>query len=170
MSTKIKSKNGLTLIELLISLSILTILVLGFFKFLNGTINMNLKNEKDIQALNIAQSEIEEIRQNIKSNNLDIEDGEWKNYSEQSFLESDFMPEYVDEYNVKQILNKYIIKDVEDTNDSTGNRTFEVKILLYRQKKNSTDNKYLYTIDIKVNHKNNEISKKVTKLRYQVYG
>lgn len=167
---KIKNKKGFTLIELLTCLGIITIISLGFFKFINGTINMNLKNEKDIQAINIAQSEIEKIRESIKSNGLTIENGEWEKFSGQSFLESDFMPEYIVEYNEKQILNKYIIKEVEDTNDSTGNRKFKIKILFYRQKKNNNDNKYLYTIDIRVSHKNDNISKKVTKLRYQVYG
>lgn len=164
---KIKNKKGVTLIELLISITILTIILIASFNFINTTIKFNVKSEKDIQALNIAQTVGEEIRENIKNNIFDLEDGQWETYNNQNFLEADFKPEYIKEYNIKEILNKYIVKEIEDANNLNKNKLFEVKILLYRQKKTSSDNKYLYTVDIHVSNKN--ISKKITKLRYQVF-
>lgn len=65
---KDKSK-GFTLVEVLISLSILSILMLVFFSVINTSIKTNKKNEIDINAINIAQSEVENIRVQIKNNN-----------------------------------------------------------------------------------------------------
>lgn len=166
---KIKSNLGVTLIELLISIAILSIISIGFFKFINIAIKMNVKNEKDIQAMNIAQSEIEQLRQDIKNNSLVLEDGQWVSYSTHSFLESGFEPEFVQEYNIKEIFNQYIEKEVDDTNNVANNK-FIVKILLYRQKKSNSNQGYLYTIDMQVSNKDNTLSKRVIKLRYQVFG
>ncbi|MFI3210542.1 MAG: prepilin-type N-terminal cleavage/methylation domain-containing protein [Peptostreptococcaceae bacterium] len=66
-----KSNRGFTLLEVLISISILTIIVLSFANFLSSNIKYNVKNEQDIKALNIATSEIENLRYQIK-NNQDI--------------------------------------------------------------------------------------------------
>lgn len=165
---KIKNTKGVTLIELLISISILTIILIASFNFINTTTKFNVKSEKDIQALTIAQTVGEEIREKIKNNSLNLDDGQWEAYNYQNFLESDFNPEYIAEYSVKEIFNQYIVEEVEDSNNSNKDKLFEVKILLYRQKKISSDNKYLYTVDIRVTNKN--ISNKITKLRYQVFG
>lgn len=63
---KIKKNSGFTLIELLIAMSILSIVVMSFFIIINTSIRSNAKNEKDIVALSIAQSEIENLRKQIK--------------------------------------------------------------------------------------------------------
>lgn len=68
---KDKSK-GFTLVEVLISLSILSILMLVFFSIINTSIKTNKKNEIDINAMNIAQSEVENIRVQIKNNTSNI--------------------------------------------------------------------------------------------------
>lgn len=164
---KIKNNQGVTLIELIISISLLTIILIASFNFINITKKFNVKSEKDIQELIIAQTVGEEIRGKIKNNSLNLEHGQWENYNNQTFLENDFKPEYVVEYNVKEIFNRYIVEEVEDSNNSNKEKLFEVKILLYRQKKIFDDNKYLYTVDIRVSNKN--ISNKITKLRYQVF-
>lgn len=64
---KLESKKGFTLIELLIAMSIISLIALAFFNVVNTSIKFNAKNEKDIKALQIAQSEIENLRSQIKS-------------------------------------------------------------------------------------------------------
>lgn len=69
-----KVSKGFTLVEVLVSLSILSILILVFFNVINISIKNNKKNEVDINALNLARSEIENIRTQIKNNISDIKD------------------------------------------------------------------------------------------------
>ena len=61
------NKRGFTLIEVLISLSILLIVGSTFFSITNNSIRINSKNDKYIQEMNVAQSVIEGIRDDIKS-------------------------------------------------------------------------------------------------------
>ena len=70
---KIKDLRGLTLIELLISISILSIIGLTFFSTINTSININKKNEEDIKAMHLAQSEMENLRAQMKSEESDTE-------------------------------------------------------------------------------------------------
>lgn len=63
---KIKDTRGLTLIELLISIGILSIIGLAFFSTINTSIKTNKKNETDIKAMHLAQSEVENLRIQIK--------------------------------------------------------------------------------------------------------
>lgn len=65
--SKLKNKKGFTLIELLVALAIVGIILLAFFTSINSTIKMDAKNDRDIKALNIAQSEIENLRNQIKN-------------------------------------------------------------------------------------------------------
>lgn len=62
-----KKNKGFTLIELLISITILSILTIAFSKVSISAIKGNSKNNIDIVAMNIAQSEIENIRSQMKS-------------------------------------------------------------------------------------------------------
>lgn len=64
------NKRGFTLIEVLISLSILSIIGAAFFSIANNAIRINSKNDKDIQEMNIVQSVIEDIRDDIKSGKI----------------------------------------------------------------------------------------------------
>ena len=63
---KFEKSKGFTLIELLVSLAIVGTILLAFFKIIDSTNRMNVKNDRDIKALNIAQSEIENLRSQIK--------------------------------------------------------------------------------------------------------
>ena len=65
--SKLKQDKGFTLIELLVALAIVGIILLAFFTSINSTIRMDAKNDRDIKALNIAQSEIENLRNQIKN-------------------------------------------------------------------------------------------------------
>lgn len=64
--SKLKQNKGFTLIELLVALAIAGTIILAFFKIIDSTNKMNVKNDIDIKALNIAQSEIEILRSQIK--------------------------------------------------------------------------------------------------------
>lgn len=74
---KLKKSKGFTLIELLVALSIVMIILLTFFKVIDNTTKMNVKNDIDVRALKLAKSEIENLRNQIKSksqlNNIKIE-------------------------------------------------------------------------------------------------
>lgn len=65
-----KVSKGFTLVEVLISLSILSILLMIFFSVIDISIRNNKKNEVDINALHLAQSEVENIVFQIKGNNI----------------------------------------------------------------------------------------------------
>lgn len=62
-----KDNRGVTLLELLVSLAIIGFLVFAFFRVINSTKRIDIKNDRDIKALNIAQSQIEDLRSQIKS-------------------------------------------------------------------------------------------------------
>ena len=64
-----KTNRGFTLIEVLISLSIVTIILLSLFSFYNSSIKFNKKNETDINSLNVSQTAIESMRIYSKLNN-----------------------------------------------------------------------------------------------------
>ena len=68
------NNKGFTLLELLISLSIITIILLAFSTITISSIKGNTKNDKDISALNLAQSEIEILRKQIKDGKTDFND------------------------------------------------------------------------------------------------
>ena len=68
------NNKGFTLLELLISLSIITIILLAFSTIIISSIKGNTKNDKDISALNLAQSEIEILRKQIKDGKTDFND------------------------------------------------------------------------------------------------
>ena len=72
--SKLKKSKGFTLIELLVALAIVSTILLAFFKVTDSTTKMNVKNDLDIKALNLAQSEIENLRNQIKNNTLIEED------------------------------------------------------------------------------------------------
>ena len=69
---KINKSKGFTLIEVLVSISILSIIGLAFFSTVNTSIKTNKKNEMDIKALHLAESEIENLRAQIKKSKESI--------------------------------------------------------------------------------------------------
>lgn len=63
---KLKRNKGFTLIEILIALSIISIITMALFTAIASTVKGNIKSEVNIKLMNMAQSEIENIRQLIK--------------------------------------------------------------------------------------------------------
>lgn len=102
---KKNNSRGFTLVEVLVSLSILSILILVFFGVINTSIKNNKKNEVDINALSLAQSEVENIRIQIKNNNTS---------------------------NLKDLENNEIIIDADIENSYTF-KNYEVKISVEKE-------------------------------------
>lgn len=155
-----RGKKGFTLIEMLISMAILSIVMFSFFSILNNSIVMNKKTEVDIKGMNIAQSSMEEIRSDIKSGRtigIDLnEDG----VDDITILSSnwDSNEGLVQEYN-----NNDITGSVE-----SGNIQYEIHIKgLKRERKSLTSNRYLYTVNISVNKIGKDYS--IVDLTNQIY-
>lgn len=177
-----KNNNGFTLLELLISLSIVSIICVTFYGFLNNSIKTNGKNERDIKALNIAQSEIENLRQQIKSktsgSNLEIKlsDTEniiisndnnsktkWVNNGENEKLElidTGIYKNYSGKDNRGQ--NDYSIIRYEKSNATDK---FYVNLKMFRD---DIGSRYLYKIIISINSQEEYFSKKVTTLTTEI--
>lgn len=62
-----KKKKAFTLIELIISLAIIMIVIAAFSKVSFIGINTGMKNKQSLDALRIAQNEIEKTRENLQS-------------------------------------------------------------------------------------------------------
>ena len=82
------NNKGFTLLELLISLSIITIILLAFSTIIISSIKGNTKNDKDISALNLAQSEIEIVRKQIKDGKTSFKNSENETLEFNSIIDS----------------------------------------------------------------------------------
>lgn len=146
----IKNEKGFTLIELLVGISIVSIIALSFFKIANSSILSNSKNEKDINAMQIAQTQIENIRGQLKKEGtLEKLNLKYSIDSQGTIKEE------------KLQLVDFIEKSIE--HKTSDNSTYRVQIILTREKGNS--NKYLYNIKVKVN---TNLSKKETILNTSI--
>lgn len=126
----LKKESGFTLIEVLVALTIVSIISLAFFTIINMTTRKNAKNEKDIQAMDIAQSQIEYLIKDIKNNAYANEDDIKINFDE----------------NGKLVIVK---SDNQINNLSKGLETsssFEVKY--------KGNEKTYYVVDVKLNREN----------------
>lgn len=74
LNKRINNNKGFTLIELMIAMSIISLIAMSFFYILGSAIKSNVRNEVDIKALNIAQTTIENIRVQIKSGEISEDD------------------------------------------------------------------------------------------------
>ena len=183
---KLKNNKGFTLIELLVALAIVGIILLAFFTSINSTIRMDAKNDRDIKALNIAQSEIENLRNQIK-NHEQLEKLEIKDVI--NILENEIEYEYNE--NLKKLniyltnipeIPDYNINDDDNINydivykKSIDGKEFEIYLDISKSEVNTENSNvntgmYLYTINIKVEsfnedpNKDNYFSKKETKIQ-----
>jgi len=109
----VKANNkGFTLIEILVAMGIILLIAMAFFSINNMSIKVNAKNEKDIQAMNIAQSVMEDIRQDIKSSTeyIDININESTSSIEKESISTDKEnPSEIKPENVEQSSNEYTV-------------------------------------------------------------
>ncbi|MGL6104667.1 type II secretion system protein [Romboutsia sp.] len=162
MENKLKKSKGFTLIELLIAMSIISLIVMAFFTVWNSTIRLSAKNEKDIKSLNIAQSEVENIRNQIKEqidsttksitvNAYQTSSNSYMNDSITIGTEKEYKKKIEGDsnlYTVKLIVKKDPIKD--SSNKETSN--------------------FIYNINVKVQSNNQNLSKKIIELETEVFG
>ena len=147
--SKLKQDKGFTLIELLVALAIVGIILLAFFTSINSTIRMDAKNDRDIKALNLAQSEIENLRNQIKTNVGS------ENQEINQIIQS------------KENISNRIIEPYKKTIDG---KEFEISLYNISKSKLDTQNTnldeelYMYTINIKVKSLDTYFSGKITEL------
>jgi prepilin-type N-terminal cleavage/methylation domain-containing protein len=174
------NKKGFTLTEILIALSIASIISIGFFQVINMTIKTNSKNEKDIKSLNIAQTEIESLRAQIKNATND-------NKNIKIYIDKDENRKFIDiDSKNSWIKNEQGIEKIkvneEKYQGEGSNGEKDSSLLKYKKVPNKDEtayiitlglsreeitnnqvyNKYLYTININVEFENKNISKKNT--------
>ena len=126
---KLEKSKGFTLIELLVALAIVGTILLAFFKIIDSTNRMNVKNDRDIKALNIAQSEIENLRSQIKEkadNNerkLFVYDNSDIKYKicldiKREIVKKDTFNDYIYTINITvQLEDKYFSKKITEINN-----------------------------------------------------
>ena len=149
---KFEKSKGFTLIELLVSLAIVGTILLAFFKIIDSTNRMNVKNDRDIKALNIAQSEIENLRSQIKEKS---DNNERKLFVYDNSLDS----------NGKKIEISFDKKNeyfrIYEDADIKYKICLDIKREIVAE---DTFNDYIYTINIKVQLEYKYFSKKITEI------
>ena len=152
------NNKGFTLLELLISLSIITIILLAFSTIIISSIKGNTKNDKDISALNLAQSEIEIVRKQIKDGKTSFKNSENETLEFNSISDS-----------IENTENIYY-KDVDGKN-------FEVKFYISKNDEYLGGSLYKLWVRVKSKQKDDEdnweddyFSKKYTELITEVFG
>ena len=131
--TKYQNNRGFTLIEILIAMSLISLMAIAFSTILNSTIKANSVNEKNIKCLNIAQSEVENIRQQIKeSKPIQVESSE------------SYEPIPIEINKESQVIEKDIAND--------NNVYYEAIKVEEKEIIQGSSKGYLYTINIIVNY------------------
>ncbi len=154
---KKNNNKGFTLLELLVSISIMSIILLAFLTITISSIKGNTKNDKDIGALHIAQSEIEVVRKQIKDGNTSFVNSE-----NESLVLSD-SNNFTDTENVyyRTVDDKrfkvefYISIDKFKDNESIEGKLYNLKVIVKSRPLDEEDDYF---------------SKKCTELITQVFG
>lgn len=147
----IKDNRGFTLLELIVSLTIMSMMSLGFFLVIQNNIKSNVKNEKDIKLLQIAQSEIENLRNQIK------------NSDSETFTT---FKSNIDEYNsiTEESITISIGENIYTKALSDDSNIYDINLKL--SKDEILD---IYTIDIKVESENKDFTKKNINLITKIF-
>ena len=149
---KLEKSKGFTLIELLVALAIVGTILLAFFKIIDSTNRMNVKNDRDIKALNIAQSEIENLRSQIKEK---ADNNERKLFVYDNSLDS----------NDKKIEISFDKKNEYFRIYEDADIKYKICLDIKREMvKEDTFNDYIYTINITVQLEDKYFSKKITEI------
>lgn len=139
---KLKKKEGFTLVEVIVAMSIISILCLGLYSVVNMSIKVNSKNENDIKALQLAQSQVESIRAQLKN-------GETK-------------------LALKDKDNNDVFIDIDVTSSykkNIGSKIYDVQINITKDL-----NSGLYKVIVKTKSENVNSSKKETKIVTEIFG
>ena len=144
---KLKNKKGFTLLEMIVAMSIVLIIAISFFANLNNITKSNVKNDKDIKAMDISQSEMEKIIKYIKKDEVNI-NGSLN-------LETCNIGD-----NINYLVN-HSAKDIYKCHVELVNR---------KKIKQGTKNAFLYTIKIQTNLESSKFSKRKIEIITQILG
>lgn len=163
-----KNKKGFTLIEVLISLAIVSVIVGTLFSMINSVIKFNAKNEKDMESIALINTMIEKTTNYIqKTGNIGILGN---NGSFEEVIDSG---ESKITFYIKKTEANEELEFLESDTYVTDIRDFKVEILkleseIYKDGILKNDNKYLHKIEIIVTPLG--ISNKIQKVTKEVYG
>lgn len=139
---KLKKRDGFTLIEVIVAISIISILTMGLYSTLNTVIKVNSKNEQDINALQLAQSQVESIRVQIKNGET--------------------------EFKLKDKDNNDVFIEINST--SSYKKNISSKIYDVQVDVSKDLNSGLYKVIVKTKSENTNSSKKETKIVTEIFG
>lgn len=139
---KLKKRDGFTLIEVIVAISIISILTMGLYSTLNTVIKVNSKNEQDINALQLAQSQVESIRVQIKNGET--------------------------EFKLKDKDNNDLFIEINST--SSYKKNISSKIYDVQVDVSKDLNSGLYKVIVKTKSENTNSSKKETKIVTEIFG
>lgn len=155
------NNKGFTLIEILIAMVIISLIASIFFMVMNSSIKFNKKNEIDIFSMNIAQSVIEDIRNDIKQGKSIGLDMDLDGKDDENFI---IYNNWIENSNIETYKHK--LKTIKHQ----GNISYDIFIDvgdLKREKKSDLPKRYIYTI--KLNVKPNMISQKAIFITTRIY-
>lgn len=155
MNFKFKNNKGVTLLEVIISVALISTISIGLFMTIDNTKISNTKNDKDLKAMDIAQSEIEYIIRDIKDGDeiLNLGDKEIK----------------LDEIKLIQNNNKSKKLSAKYYKEHGENDNYEVKVWLGKIKERQQIRKeyYIYSVEVGVKSKS-DLSKREVKLQTEI--
>lgn len=163
-----KNKKGFTLIEVLISLAIVSVIVGTLFSMINSVIKFNAKNEKDMESIALINTMIEKTTNYIqKTGNIGILGN---NGSFEEVIDSG---ESKITFYIKKTEANEELEFLESDTYVTDIRDFKVEILkikseIYKDGILKNNNKYLHEIEIIVTPLG--ISNNIQKVTKKVYG
>lgn len=158
------NKKGFTLIEILIAMSIISLIAMAFFTIVNTSIKINTKNETDLKSLNIATSEIENLREQIK----DINDSNIIINNElvvEAWSSSGNVTKVKDKVGNSQIITDKKVRYTKSIDGFVCNVEVEIS-----KGEISTKGMYLYNIKIDSMLQDKYFTKKNTTLETSVFG
>lgn len=169
------NKKGFSLIEVLISVAILSIIGMAFYTTIASSIKHNKKNEVDITSLSISNTIVSEVESYIKHNNkfgISSNEGTFER-SINNALVNDKIEFYV----CKDISNNnsLMMIDERDTNNfnniKSNPNAFKVSIILKSIQEDNQSiipNAKLYEVEIKIIP--NSFSKKEQSITTKIYS
>ncbi len=155
MNFKLKNNKGVTLLEVIISIALIATISIGLFMTIDNTKISNTKNDKDLKAMDIAQSEIEYIIRDIK-------DGDEKLNLGDKEIKLDEIKSIQNNNESKKLSAKYY-------KEHGKNDSYEVKVWLGKIKERQQIKReyYIYSVEVGVKSKS-DFSKREVKLQTEI--